>query len=414
MCLCPKCGGKLTTGRCSLKYKCKIGTCSNQYPCRQSYHECSRARCGFRCHVGIGTATGADVCQQASPPIESDHDDYWADDAQHVTNYIGMMQEHLQMLAPPMGCRPDQMYDIESHGQNASFRARVVLLNTAKGYRGPMEMRWSSSYNRKDAARQDAACLALDELRASGARPHDSCAMPLAVGVRLRGDGKGVGPDLGDERDRAMVRNTAPRPATAALPELSVMLLSPEPVVCDARRAGAITADPADIHSGLGDLSLDLTFGEEVNVGGSERRGSGRVGLVAGQEVLDRVALSEVPTNLGQLGEEYAVAWLKQKAWVLPESVKWLNCKGEAHADHDIECAPTDGFARRHIEVKTRWRGAKATMSARQQGMSSDELPTLESDCQPRSHHSLAHIAHYQCPEWNCMCQYMSFAQDLH
>eukprot|EP00039_Didymoeca_costata_P023007 m.347724 g.347724 ORF g.347724 m.347724 type:complete len:538 (+) comp33870_c0_seq1:124-1737(+) len=64
---------------------------------------------------------------------------------------------------------------------------------------------------------------------------------------------------------------------------------------------------------------------------------------------------SDIPHNLGWLGEKYAFEYFKNR---FPNAeVKWINDTSESHADHDIELLTSKPL--RHFEVKTRWRGCK-------------------------------------------------------
>jgi hypothetical protein len=77
-------------------------------------------------------------------------------------------------------------------------------------------------------------------------------------------------------------------------------------------------------------------------------------------------ATTSQPTSLGQLGEEYAAAWLQQQTWVAQGSMRWLNGDGDQYADHDFECVPMVEPRHLHVEVKTWWRRSVAKMSSRQ------------------------------------------------
>merc|ERR1740129_477718 len=127
-------------------------------------------------------------------------------------------------------------------------------------------------------------------------------------------------------------------------------------MVCAARQAGVSIAVPY----GSQELSLlDLTF-DDIQGSGSD--GNGVAVAYPTAKVIDE----SIPKNLGQLGEEFAVAWLQRQQWVATGSVRWLNCNHDLQADHDIECEPTAEPGRQHIEVKTQWRKRGAKMSPRQ------------------------------------------------
>ena len=67
------------------------------------------------------------------------------------------------------------------------------------------------------------------------------------------------------------------------------------------------------------------------------------------------------PPNVGRLGEEYAVAWLRHHH--ATSTVRWLNDADEQHADHDIEIRAEHETEWRHVEVKTRWSGCDPRMN---------------------------------------------------
>ena len=98
-------------------------------------------------------------------------------------NFIGELQEQLQAWAPSLGCRPNELYRFEERrGGEQAFSARVVLLVTtdAADNTGTRDMPWSRTSASKKSARHAAARAALEDLRSSGARPHDPAHVPPA------------------------------------------------------------------------------------------------------------------------------------------------------------------------------------------------------------------------------------------
>jgi hypothetical protein len=281
---------------CSNQYKCKIASattsCSNKYPCKMEYYTCKHCTHKFR------QTNGATA--ESSSPVMGEHGNggRWSPSlmaGDEFCSHISLLQEHLQKLAPSIGCQLDafEMYRIEDSPPFAiapPFRARVVLENTARAYKGPLEMEWSTPFTTKKAAQHAAARLALDALKKSGARPHDPSQVPtIAVREAHRSQGNGVGD--------ALVGGRGGRRALAAtLPKLSAALLSVDHVLCYARQAGAITADPSQRDSLDVILNIDALGGARDEEHGSVR--------AAEEELTDRALGSEIPPNLGALGEE--------------------------------------------------------------------------------------------------------------
>ena len=261
-------------------------------------------------------------------------------------NHVGRLQEQLQEWCPGLGCRGEQLMEIEAEQAGTSpgteFRARVVLLNTA-GPADTLHMPWCDwECSTKKAARQSAAAVALRRLLSTGDRPHDPGRVAHRVSVQHRASGRGL-PDA------------ASPCAEASLPALEgggIDLLAAQAVVSPVRGAGvAVTADAAADAASLGSFDLEL---------GGPGGGADRV-----QDLLDGHR-NLVPSNLGRLGEEYAAAWVERQPWAKPGSVRWLNDGADLARDHDVECDPTAAPGCSHIEVKTRWRRAAAKMSSRQ------------------------------------------------
>ena len=274
-----------------------------------------------------------------------------------MPNYINEMQEHLQAGAPALGCRPEMLWkwDVDRLNEQ-SFRFRVVLLHTVDPS-GTWTMPWGEGCVGKKLAKQDAARRALVELRRTHSQPHDASSIPLAVAVAARSSG--VGSVETGFNDLAIVE-------AATLPELDDDLLGIIPVVCSARQRGVhITAEAG--ATTLGEYLL--TFGPSIGSGdgdGDGDGGGGGGGSLTRPSRAHRAIFSTAPPNLGKLGEEFAAAWLRRQPFVAPESVRWLNCDNDAAEDHDLECEPLADPGRRHIEVKTRWRKCRHTMSSRQ------------------------------------------------
>lgn len=279
--------------RCSNQHKCKIvsgaASCSNKYPCKMEYYTCKHCSHKFR------RTNGATA--EAASPVMGEHGTggSWSDE---FCSHINLLQEHLQKLAPSIGCQLHacEMYRIEVCPPFAiapPFRARVVLKNTARAYKGPREMEWSTPFTTKKAAQHAAARLALDALKKSGARPHDpsdpSQVPTIAVREAHRSQGNGVG-------DAPVGGRGGCRALPATLPKLSAALLSVDHVLCYARQAGAITADPSQRDSLDVILNIDALRGARDEEHGSVR--------AAEEEITDRALGSEIPPNLGALGEE--------------------------------------------------------------------------------------------------------------
>lgn len=272
-------------------------------------------------------------------------------------NHINEMQEHLQAGAPSLGCRPEELWEweVERCGEQ-SFRARVVLLSIADPTATPA-MPWGDTFVGKKPAKQDAARKALLELQRTRLRPHDAFRTPLAVPVS-GGGGSGSGSTTSGTGHRSVTPMT--------LPKLPAAVLEVEPVVCSARGAGvSITAGVGATRLGEYDLSFDA-FSAAVRSSATSAADTGMRPPPATMEPGMMLPATPAPPNLGELGEEFAVAWLGQQPFVRPGSVQWLNGERDAGEDHDIECEPLAEPGRRNVEVKTRWRKCSPKMSARQ------------------------------------------------
>ena len=129
--------------------------------------------------------------------------------------------------------------------------------------------------------------ISTTSLQRTGARPHDSTQIPLAVGLTTSCTSSG-----GDRGGAAVIMR---------LPLLSAHLLEVDAVVCTARQSGVFIS-AASTGSSSSAVQYTLTFD-----------GDGRDGV---QDVIDRildVRQNRVPTNLGELGETYVEAWLKRQ-----------------------------------------------------------------------------------------------------
>jgi hypothetical protein len=117
----------------------------------------------------------------------------------------------------------------------------------------------------------------------------------------------------------------------AVLPPLVDDLVGVKAVVSFARQAGVlITPNLVANTLGMFDLTFEMPKESSVGVGPSARR----------DEASRQFQGQQIPPNLGQLGEEYAAAWVRQQLWSAPGSVKWLNNDADVQGDHDLECEP--------------------------------------------------------------------------
>jgi hypothetical protein len=239
-----------------------------------------------------------------------------------MVNYIGILQERLQAWAPGLGARPEELYFIEEERIPQAptgflFNTRVVLINTTDAD-GKRRMPWSRGHSKIKPARQSAAEGALVELHATGARPHDPSQMAVAVGLQHR--------SMGLHASTA----TLSVAMEAVLPPLDD-LVGVKAIVSFARQAGVLITPNSGANTlGMFDLTFEMPKESGVGVGASARRDG------ASRQVQDQ----QIPPNLGQLGEEYAAAWVQQQPWSAPGSVKWLNSDADVQDDHDLECEP--------------------------------------------------------------------------
>lgn len=83
-----------------------------------------------------------------------------------AANSIGLLQEHLQKLAPTK--RVDQLYSFDVRADSTGFFARVII----EGPNGAQQaLGWTPSHSRKKDAQNDAARIALKALLKAGAKP---------------------------------------------------------------------------------------------------------------------------------------------------------------------------------------------------------------------------------------------------
>jgi hypothetical protein len=267
-------------------------------------------------------------------------------------NSVNRMTEHLQAICPVPGCPP---WRYEEGSGTGGWRVRIVLEQT--GLHGDQDRLypWSPPHAKKMGAKKAAARLCLESLLDSGDRPHDPSHITLAVGLTHQVAGTGAG----SLPVATIHQGTAP---PAVLPTLSAGLLAVSAVECTARAAGlaSAAAEATGRDSDSGDSSGDDNdaMGAGPPCDTSAAAQDAHAAQLARQQALSG---GHVPPNLGRLGEEYAVRWFQHHGY----TVRWLNDADEQQGDHDLETT-MDGGALRFVEVKTRWKGSKPTMSPRQ------------------------------------------------
>ena len=94
------------------------------------------------------------------------------------------MQEHLQAICPVSGSPPWTYEELPTGG---GFKVRIVLKKTGPLANEDMQMPWSSAYLVKMDSKKDAARLCLEDLLASGARPHDTTVVNKVIHQTGRG-----------------------------------------------------------------------------------------------------------------------------------------------------------------------------------------------------------------------------------
>ena len=180
----------------------------------------------------------------------------------------------------------------------------------------------------------DAATVCLDYLLAQHLYPHDPSRVPLVVSMTGSGSGSGSRGAAGAE---------------LMLPDL-VGLLAVDPVIMTPAATGAGYL----ACSNFSDTDSD---GEDSVVH--------RMTTIASSMTPLSVAPKSLPpSNLGSLGEQYAVKWLSAQSWLVPGSVEWENAVVQA-VTRDIVCQPRGPPGRSHVEVKTRWRRFKKAGASR-------------------------------------------------
>ncbi len=228
---------------------------------------------------------------------------------------INDFQEYLQNYAPNRGCRLETLYKLEEERSTSlGFRARVVLLDARDGIDSTRS--WSSWHSSVKPARKEAAWLALRELQSEQTRPHDDMDIPVVVHATHRSGGGG--------------RSELVLFGEVELPEL---FLGSEGVFLE------------------GVAKLPLQQDDFILFDADECHESE----------------SDCLTNVGRLGENYAVQWLAHQSWVKPGSVVWLNEHQEFGKPFDIICEPVAQKGRRFVEVKTHWKGFGRTCLSQSQ-----------------------------------------------
>jgi hypothetical protein len=132
-------------------------------------------------------------------------------------NSINRMQEYLQAICPVSGVPP---YTTEERHYLGGFQVRIVLNKTGPLADEDMLMPWSSTFAKKIDCKKDAARLCLEQLLASGARPHDTTVVSKVI--HQTGSG-GSGRNVYEDK---LVR------LVPTLPELTDQLLAVDHVEC--------------------------------------------------------------------------------------------------------------------------------------------------------------------------------------
>jgi Zn-finger nucleic acid-binding protein len=272
-------------------------------------------------------------------------------------NYVNQMQEYLQMLCPTGRCETLWRYQDHPANRQEHYRVQILLINTGPDSDADLPQPFSNAYSRKKDAQKNAAKLCLESLERTGARPHDPSVVPLMVGV----DGRSGG---GNGQNASVLAASLP----GLLPELDPeSLRAIVPVV--------LLPSEASSEGKNGRLSLAKADDDACAGYSSDSSDSDDNDLISAVENAKGDIVS-APSDLGRLGEKFALAWLQEQSWVKPDSLVWLNDDSETQHDHDLECVPLSSPGRAHIEVKTRWRrfkGAAARPRQRERLLDPDD-----------------------------------------
>ena len=248
-------------------------------------------------------------------------------------NYVNEFQEYIQALAPGLGARLETMYRFVECSYHHGFSCRIELLNVASNYEGPRLMGESRIFASKKSARQNAARLALLELQKGRLHPHDPHAQPLVVAEK--------------EKNNNNHQSMTEELPDFVLPPLSTALLDVEAVVVQGKVAMKEKPEKEEYlfekrDDELSNITRVFTIADISDVHASTQ------------------ICTDIPGNLGRLGEEYVLHWLQVQPWIV--SVVWLN-EEEDQGTHDIECCVTGDPGRSFVEVKTHWNKARASAS---------------------------------------------------
>lgn len=247
------------------------------------------------------------------------------------------MQEKLQQLAPHLGCQCQNLWEFreERNPTNTLFRATVVLKNLEKNKEG-ICLGWSDYQRNKKASRSEASRLALDYINCNS--------LIFRRGFLVVADNCS-GADSSESVFLTKCRDNTCR--LLSLPD-DDRLVHVEPIVLSATEKGpSETINDSETSVGVSNsftspLPLLTSIGEyEVD--------------------------SNIPSNLGRLGEQYACRWLRNQI-DMPDAVHWCNVDAEQQLHHDIECRTRNGL-KYYFEVKTNWgksrvRGSDAQVNA--------------------------------------------------
>ena len=259
------------------------------------------------------------------------------------TNWINMMQEWLQRHCPIAQSQRLWRDESERVGEQR-FRVRVILINTGPTGDQDLPMPWSRVTCPKVDAKKDAARLCLARLLEMDTFPHDPSQVRHAVGVAAASSGGGAA--NGAASSSSMAGTT--------LPDLTD-LLAVDPVIM----TPVLSSTYANAARVANDVEEEEVAVVDKDDGDDDDDDDGDEAVWSSSTTAPpaQATTSTAPPNLGALGEEYALCWLRAQPWVVAASVTSENVLGgEQAATRDIACVPTASPGRRHIEVKTRWR----------------------------------------------------------